>query len=524
MNEKVVNVSPNAKQWKLLKSRAKRKSFIGGRGSGKSMGMGFKVGLLFNEFPRATFVIAGLTYVQLDLIVVPSLRDALEKMGYFEYDAKVCPYGVYVIGVAPPKEWVSPYKKPGKKAYQYCMSFINGITFRFVSQDNQDSHRGLSINGILLDESATISYDFIAKVLLPALRGNKMATYENHPWNYGFFDFSSASWTAEGNWVYDSEEHYKKMIDERANMTQAELKANPPKYLFLESTYHDNQEHLPDDYGQTLEEALDPLVFEVEVLNHRILKIPNAYYHSFSTTKHSYKLSYSYQPNDKGIVLWSSNDYNVDTPLELSLDFNTDICWLLVCQELNREFRVINSMYKKPMVSKELQNSNLLIQLADWFVETYKNHEKKEVFIYGDPGGNSTSATTSADNLPFFNQFCEALKVNGWQVFRRELISYPRHKDRFILNNYLLSESSERTPKIRINMNNNKAFMIAIQNTKVKTDKSFKKDKSSEKSARQREYATDGTDAFDYIVWAKYKNLMPKQGWANSGIITLSRS
>lgn len=521
--EKIVKVRPNRKQWKLLKSRAKRKSFIGGRASGKSISLGMKVGAIFNDFPRATFVIAGLTYVQLDSIVVPSLRDALEKMGYYEYDPKVCPWGVYVIGKVPPERWARPYKRPGKKVMQYCMTFINGLTIRFVSQDNPDSHRGLSIEGILIDESATISYEFVKRVLIPALRGNVMAPYHGHPWQFGFFDFSSASWTTEGNWIYDTEEKYKKMLDERSKMTEKQLKAIPPEYLFLESTYHDNQKYLPADYGKMLEDTLDPLEFEVEVLNKRLLKIPNAFYHGFSTTRHSYKISYDYRPNDKGVITWASNDYDLDKPLELSLDFNTDICWLLVCQELGREFRVVNSMYKKPHGTKEQQESNLLIQLADWFCETYQSHQKKDVFIYGDPGGNSTSATTSADNLPFFDQFCNKLKSKGFNIFRRELVSYPKHKDKFILVNYLLGESNERAPKIRMNMINNKAFMIALQNTKVKTDKSFKKDKSSEKSARQREYATDGTDAFDYIVWAKYKNLMPREGWQSTGVIMISR-
>lgn len=519
--EKVVKVKPNAKQWKLLKSRAKRKSFIGGRASGKSMSLGFKVAILFNDFAQATFVIAGLTYVQIDSIVVPSLRDALEKLGFHEYDAKVCPYGVYVIGKVPPENWGRPFKRPGKKVMQYCLTFINGLTIRFVSQDNPDSHRGLSIDGILIDESATISYEFIKRVLIPALRGNKMAHYHGHPWHYGFFDFSSASWTAEGNWIYDTEEKYKLMLESRAKLTKDELKATPPGYLFLESTYHDNQEFLPDDYGQTLQDTLDPLEFEVEVLNHRIVQIPNAFYHGFSTTKHTYKLNYAYQTNDKGIVLWSSNDYDRDKPLELSLDFNTDICWLLVCQEIGREFRILNSMYKKPHGTKEQQQSNILLQLATWFCETYGSHEKKEVYIYGDPGGNSTSATTSADNLPFFEQFCNVLKLQGFKIFRRELTSYPRHKDKFILCNHLLNETSERAPKLRFNMNTNKALIIAIQNAKVKTDKTFKKDKSSEKSARQREYATDGTDALDYVLWAKYKNQLPKNGWSSTGIITI---
>ena len=526
MNEaqKIISVSPNIKQWKFLRSRAKRKSFIGGRGSGKSIAMGFQVGILFNDFPRATWVVAGLTYVQLDSVVIPSIRDSLEMMGYHEYDAKNCPYGVYTLGTQPPKNWIRPYKVPGKKAYQYCMTFINGFTIRFVSQDTQKYHRGLSIDGLLVDESATMSFEFIQTVLLPAFRGNenKLVPYKDHPLRYGFFDFSSASWTPEGNWIYDTEEKWKAMIDERAKMPPSQLKAIPPKYLFLESTYHDNQEHLPHDYGERLEDLLDPWKFEVEVLNHRVLKIPNAYYHAFTSSKHGYKDSYDYKRDDKSNLIWSSNDYHADRPLEVSFDFNTDICWLLVCQELSNEFRVINSEFAKPTV-KGNRDKKLYIQLAETVCEKYAAHGKKEIFIYGDPNGNSTNAGTSNDNLPFFNEVSEVFKNAGWKVYRRELSSYPRYKDKYALVNTLFEERSERTPKIRINVNTNKALIIALQNTMVKTDKSFKKDKSSEDKARMREYATDGTDALDYILYAKYKNVMPSSGWSSTGIITLSR-
>lgn len=526
MSNRVMNVAPNAKQWKLLKSRAKRKSFIGGRGSGKSVGLGMKMGLIFNAMPRSTWAIAGLTYVQIDSVLIQSIREALELLGYHEYDPQVSPWGVYVIGKIPPKKWGEPYKKPGRKAYQYTITFINGCTFRLISQDLKHTNRGLSIDGILVDESATMDYSFIQEVLLPAFRGkeNVSVSYRNHPWRYGFFNFSSASWTVEGNWIYETEVKYLDMLDRRAKMDETELLANPPEYLFLESTYRDNQDNLPDDYGPRLHDLMDPWKYDVEVENRRVLKLPNAYYHTLTTNgKHGYKQSYTYNTSGSaGLLVYQSNDYLVDKPLEVSLDFNTDICWLLVCQEIGKELRFINSEFKKPL-DKKIHHENLVKKLAEWLNETYSNHENKDVFVYGDPGGNSTSATTSADNRPFFDQFDKVLTSLGWTVFRRELTSYPSHKDKYALVNLMLEESSERLPKLRFNINTNKALLIALQNTLVKVDKSFKKDKSSEGKARLREYATDSTDAFDYILWAKYRRFLPNSTWLNTGIITARR-
>lgn len=522
--EKIQRVEPNYKQWKFLRSRAKNKSFIGGRGSGKSVTLGMKTGLLFNDFPRSTWVVAGLTYVQLDSIVLPSIREGLEMMGYHEYDPKTSPNGVYVLGIAPPKKWKRPYKMPGKKAYQYCMFFINGFTLRFVSQDTAKNHRGLSIDGLMVDESATMDFSFIQEVLLPAFRGmeKKLVPYKNHPWRYGFFQFSSASWTAEGNWIYDNEQKSKDEKELRAKMTQEELKSTAPKYLFLESTYEDNLENLPPDYGERLRDLMDPWKFEVEVLNQRVLKIPNGFYHSFNSERQGYKDAYDYKYNSKKEKIWTSNDYHSSLPLEISFDFNTDICWMLTCQEASNELRVIRSDFAKPLI-KGQREKKLYIRLVEEFCKRYAEHDNRDVYVYGDPNGNSTNAGTSNENLPFYNDISEKLKANGWRVFRREGASYPSHQKKYSLINTLFEEANDYMPRIRININTNKALMIAIQNTKVRTDKSFRKDKSSEDTVRLREYAADGTDALDYIVYAKYKKFLPNTGWKSTGVITITR-
>ncbi|TDB60103.1 hypothetical protein [Arundinibacter roseus] len=518
--ELVRKVHANDKQIKFLRSRAKRKSFIGGRGSGKSTVMGMAVGILFNHFPKATWAMVGLTYVQLDLIVIPSIRDALGMMGLTEFNAKINPSGTYVIGVKPPDHWVSPYKKVGRLGYQYCITFINGFTLRLISQDRPETHRGLNLDGFLVDESATMNPDFIKKVIQPAVRANKYAKFASHPWHHGFFDFSSASWSQEGMWIYEVEERWMQMLEERATLSHDQLQEVPPQYLFLESTFKDNQEVLPDDYEQRLSQELEPLEFEVEVLNFRLGKLPNGFYHGFSSAKHCYSKSYTYQDDDKtGLVLFRSNDYLSDMPLDLSLDFNSDIVWGIVGQEIGKELRVINSKYVKPTGSKEDQDTSIIEQLGAWFCDTYESNEVKDVYVYGDPGGRSTSAATSYKNRPFYNILCDVLHKRGWRVFRRELTHYPNHQEKYTLINLLLEENNPRAPKLRFNQNTNKVLVINIQQTPVTTDKTFKKgkgntakkDKASETRARNREYATDGTDALDYWLWVKCKKYLNMQ-------------
>jgi hypothetical protein len=523
---KIIKTDINAKQAKFLRSRAKRKSFIGGRGSGKSFALGLKVKLLFELFPKATWVIAGVTYVSLDSIVIPAIRKALSACGIHEYDKKNSPYGVYVVGLMPPAKWEKPAEQPGKRLFQYCITFINGFTIRLVSQDNQETHRGLNINGIILDESATIDFSFIQTVLMPALRGYALAPFVDHPWNYGFFDFSSASWTIAGNWIYDSEKKWLDDLQDRKEKVeefgQAYHYETPPKVLFLESTFEDNQMFLPKNYGENQKENLDLWKYNVEVLNQRVLELPNQYYYGLSD-HNMYSNSYDYHPTENG-VLYHSNDYKASDPLHISLDFNTDIVWVLVCQKFKNELRILESHFEKPDVTKsqkDTQEKSILIKLADWFVKTYSDKmECRDVFVYGDPNGNSTSVSTDKDNQVFFNKFTKVLIDKKINIFRRELVKYPPRKLRYELVNLVLSNTSVDVPKVRINKNKNKSFIIAMRNTLVTKDKSFKKDKSSEAKARFREEATDPTDAFDYIVWSLYSKLVGSSNQRrHSGVI-----
>lgn len=510
------------KQIKFLRSRAKRKSFIGGRGSGKTHTLGYAVGMAYRTLPREKMVLAGLTYVQLDLIVLPVIREALEWMGIVEYSAKKNPYGHYVIGVKPPESWLKSKKPVGKLGYQYCMSFINGFTLQFVSQDRAETHRGLNVVGLLNDESATISDDFISKVLKKGIRGSDFVRSANQIMYKCHYDFSSASWTQDGMHIYKVEELWKAQIEKRIKWSQKQLKDIPPQYLFIESTCLDNPV-TGQSYWDAQKEESDPLEFDIEVANQRISTLPNGFYHTFRSGIHTYSKSYRYEYDDKtGLTLHRSNDYREDLPLDITLDFNADIVWGLVAQNVGMEERIINGHFQKPEIEKPTENltsekdknipKGLPKKWAKWFADTYEDNEKKAVYMYGDPGGNSRTANTSESNKPFFDDIEDYLRTRGWTVFRRELKSYPRHKKKYKLVNILLEESSARTPRIRINMNIKalKVLVMILQTTGVDS-LTFEKDKSSERTAKQREYATDGTDAMDYWLWAKYAKFLPNE-------------
>ena len=502
----------NAKQQKFNRSRAKRKTFMGGRGSGKTRTLAIDTYENRHELAKGKLILGGSTYVQLDSVVLPGLKAGLADCGVHEY-SKHLPWGQYVVGVKPPDTWPTPWEPVGKRAIPYTMSFITGFTIQFASEDNAQTHRGINSDAIRLDESAQIEEQFVGEVLLPTMRANKWrAISQSHKWR-SFYDFSSAPWTDSGQWILKTEEAYTKMMEIRAGMTPAQKEKTPPTHLWLESTYVDNAEVLPSDYADQLRELLTDLQFDVEVLNHRIKKIPNSFYFAFSDSVHTYSQCYDYQWDDKlKLHVYRSNDYLSDKDLEISLDFNADICWVVTAQEVSNELRVVNSQFEKSSVVDA--EKNLIKTLAGKWADTYTNHERKTVHVWGDMSGKNRSAGNDENNKPFFETFIKVLQERGWKIIKRyeQPGRNPGHKHKYDLITKLLEQSSARTPRLRFNKHTNKELIIAMKSTPVKTDKTFKKDKSSESKAKSREYATDGTDALDYLIWGKYKQFVSVSG------------
>lgn len=507
------HVYANAKQQKFNRSRAKRKTFMGGRGSGKTRTLAFDIFENMYELALGKLILGGSTYVQLDSVVIPGIKAGLAACGIVEY-SKSQPWGHYVLGVKPPDSWPSPLEPVGKRALPYAMSFITGHCTQFVSEDNAQTHRGINSVGLRLDESAQIGETFVGEVLKPTLRSGKYTAMSNsHKW-LSFYDFTSAPWTDDGQWVLKTEDAYFKMLEQRALMTALQKEKTPPSHLWLESTYLDNQDTLPNSYAEDLRETLTDLQFDVEVLNKRIKKIPNSFYFAFSDTAHTYTQCYDYQWDDKlKLHVYRSNDYLADKDLEISLDFNADICWTVTAQEVGNELRIVNSQFEKSSVTTP--EKNIIKALAAKWCDTFPTHERKVVHVWGDISAKNRSAGHDETNKDFFTTYIKVLEEKGWRVVKRYIEAgrkNPGHKDKYNLVSLLLEQSSVRTPRIRFNRHTNKELIIAIKSTPVKTDKSFKKDKSSENQARNREYATDGTDALDYLLWGKYKQFVGSRG------------
>lgn len=66
-------------------------------------------------------------------------------------------------------------------------------------------------------------------------------------------------------------------------------------------------------------------------------------------------------------------------------------------------------------------------QSAEEFVERYKNHENKQVYIYGDPAGRAGEKHGHASD---YTEIEDVLKRNGWKFIRKVKPKHPSIKDR----------------------------------------------------------------------------------------------
>lgn len=159
----------NEKQRQFLAAKQKRRTFVGGRGSGKTTVAGHQTRVEMNYLPRAKVFLAGLTYTQLTSNTLPAMEAAWYAHGLREYDQK-SGFGHYVKGKKPPTDWIKPIQPPSN--FENVITFLNGYTIQLLSMDRAELARGGNYDGGHIDESALMKYEHVTKILAPMIRGN----------------------------------------------------------------------------------------------------------------------------------------------------------------------------------------------------------------------------------------------------------------------------------------------------------------------------------------------------------------
>lgn len=464
----------NEKQLEFLEARQPFKIFLGGRGSGKTTCEGGVQYQCTVEMPRSKGFLSSTTYNQLLTKTLPAMEGKWLEMGFVEGED-------YVIGTRPPRDWEKPFQPP--RRYENVVSWSNGRCTELLSMDRPDLARGGSYSDGGVDEIGLVPQDHVVKVLLPSLRGFR---HEFDSYLYrNFRGYASIPWKPVGFWVLEYGE---------------KAKADPSRYFFQESTAWDNVLVLGEEYIRMLEAELPYLEFLVEVMNERVRKAKEAFYHTFDPGKHTYTVRYLYGEGPRGIITNGVADphYKPDEPLDMSFDFSGWFNCAIAFQEGREAKRPTEYGLHQFFVKQE---EGKVGELVDKICAHYGAHKFKHVRLYGEPRGHDPKPDTPET---LFQQIQKRFVRHGWTVeIRVKPGMVKSHRERNYYMNDLLSESVPALPCLRLNDVTCKDAIIAMQITSVKGDYQKDKGRESERLFPQ-EHAPHFTDLVDYFFSQKH--------------------
>jgi hypothetical protein len=118
----------------------------------------------------------------------------------------------------------------------------------------------------------------------------------------------------------------------------------------------------------------------------------------------------------------------LELPLELNCDFNVDPMFWTVSQTLKGIRYTIAEIVEETTITESVINK---------FIDMYKDHYKKLVYIYGDASGKFASTRSRWSDYDIIKQ---VLKQNGWSYEMRVPKANPDHRDRINAINKRLSD------------------------------------------------------------------------------------
>lgn len=459
-----------------------------GRGVGKSTILAWFMHEAQRQMPRATGVLVGETYVQIKSRTLPSTKEGLEMLGYYENID-------YVVGKSGQSlGYEMPFQAPS--SWSNVIHFRNGFIWVMVSLDDPNSGRGINGYIVIGDEAALLRYERLYNNVIIPNRAMKEQFSKCSLVNATIFA-STVAMTKTGDWFTQREKLAKE---------------NPKEYFFIKGNALINKHNLkPGYFEQMKKESLSKLHFNAEIMNIRPkgvtegfyaqLSDKNYYFHKYDTERMG-PLTEVHVPSCK-----YDKDLTRNVPLQLNLDFGGRINCATVSQFLTtmNEVRYLKEFTAlTPLKLRDLINE---------FIDYYREHQQscKEIYLYHDRSGNNLQAnsiTTLAQDV------IQQLTNAGWIVITMTPESNnPEHALKYRLINAILAEDDVTLPRVRINSDNCPNLIISMENAPIKLKKEgFEKDKSSERSTViKQEHATHLSDTVDYNLYWQFAYLLDYQ-------------
>lgn len=513
--------------------RMRNSNNVWGRGTGKSSVISWLMNHILETMPRSTWAIQGATFQQLLTRTLPGTFEFLEKLG-FENNVD------YFINKQPPKGIDLPFYRPLKYDNYITLVHPNGYAcgFTLMSQDRSSS-RGANVDGIICDESLLLDIEEFQKQATFTNRGHD-EYYKGIPIHHAVFHFSSMP--VGDSWLFENDKYYlesnfdlshlrNKVIDLQMDFVKTKVKKERLEiyaemlplmdkhryYVSKSGLYYsewnifDNVENLGLRYIDDMYATTTEHIFLVEGLNKRVSKIVDGFYPTLDRNVHGYKgrFDYSYLDNIdydfeklRSLDSRQDQDCNPNEALDMGLDFGTAINWLIVGQEnkkLNR-FDFLKNFYVK--------SPKIIDHLVEEFIEYYRFHKKKLVYLYPDAQGNWRQPNKDET---FVDTIVRLLRQAGWQtvVVNKKTYNKEQH-DTYLLWARMLAGNEDVFPRIGFNLINCKELVHSMEQTPAYDhDGRIKKNKQSERElTTNREAATDAGDAADQIIFYKYRHLL----------------
>lgn len=446
------------------------------------------------ELPGAISALWSGTYTQVQNIILSQAASVWKEHGLTEYDEKINRYGNYVINRKPPFHFKKPFFSPRK--FENTICFANGYMTQMVSADRPDTARGGNYDQLFGDEVGFARPSFYEEVLLPSLRANKRRFKDfrkgregfNHPLHWLTVNFSSLPYSLERRWFLKNEEL---------------MKQDKYRYFFSRANAYDNLDNLPGNFIEQQREVLSPIRFMVEIENKILDKLPNAFYSAYSFERHvATKYTYQFDEIQRKHVEKDSW-YDLFKPIEMSWDFNGYFTCCTIAQDFIKEaneFVFIDCFHAKE------SETTLIEKVCYEFIEKYQFHPKKIIYLHGDSSGKNRD---SGRNTTLFAKIKTLLSLAGWTIIDRIQSLYPSYQNRYTLINDILSETKPKYPKLRFHSEKCQSLYTSIQNAQLSNKETFEKSKKLEgKDSVPQEFATHFSDAFDYIIYDKFKNFL----------------
>jgi hypothetical protein len=471
----------NDAQLMLKLASAPHKMFIAGRGVGKTTihADDFLEDVIW--MPRGKFGFGGLTYFHVRTKSMPAIIDQWERRGIYRNIH-------YFIGHKAPKKWLwdEPYHPP--LDYSNCIQFWNGSVIEFISFDRPEMARSGSYDALKFDEATRLKKSALDADVLPALRGNN-DRFDHVRRHLGTMFTGTMPLTSEGEWVFE----YEKMMLE-----------DPLRYLYLEASATVNAKILGEQYFKDNKRRLPKIIYDVEIDNQRINFNFKKFYISLNESV-LYHDAYDYVYYDNldhdvskegSINSLGDKDCLKDAPLYLSFDFgSTQNCCVVAQRRISsNSFPTIKNFY--------VENESLVV-LVKQFIDYYKFHKSKTVYLFGGSDGTRKNDAISRDS--YFSEVERMLSAAKWNVIPRYQYHEISHMDKFLFFSKYMSNAYSFLPRFTINGNNAMECFVSMKNAPIK-DQEIRKDKSSERNTNiPRWKATDLSDAWDNLYfWELY--------------------